>query len=558
MTIDFDVSGLIMDVRTFFEQSFCNTLEYLTNQLADYIEQKYCFVNIKILLQKTSESPDMLGVGVKLDRNTFHGKQLNAIYLNDSSKHISYLAVGSNLGDRLNNIHKALKLLSTHCSILSTSFLYSTKYKGEFTSDHPDFLNCAVKIETSLSALELLNELKAIERCLHRVKSPDNDNRTIDLDIIFYDNQVIDSDVLIVPHPRMALREFVLRPLSDIDPYFIHPLLKVSIADLLIKLISGLRPDLIIPYCLDKVPFLEVERVIGIGSTIYHWRQTLLMGVLNITPDSFSDGNLYYNAVEKAVEHAAKMLEDGAAIIDIGGVSTRPGADPVSSKEEFCRVIPVIEQIKKQLPNACLSIDTTNAYIAEEALKRGVCLVNDVSGLNQNIELYKVAAAYQVPIVLMHAKGTPKTMMDFAKTYDEKDYVVCIAKEMDEILAMALKSGIYRWNIILDPGLGFSKDEKQTIKLIESYHEVKPFSIYPCLVGHSRKSFIAKWEVIPKPNFTGDHHQRLWATLGVSAILTYNHSFVLRVHDVKENALIVKMVDIIKHGGINKRSIVEM
>lgn len=550
--IDVDVSGLIMDVQDFLAHSYYNTLECLTNKLADYIEQSYCFTNIQLELQKTSESPGLFSAGVKLKRDTFHHRQLNAIYLSANSKHTAYLSIGSNLGDRLQNIHQALRLLSEHCSIVDTSFLYSTKYQGAFADTYPDFLNCAVKIETEWSALELLTQLKAIEKSLHRVKSTDHDNRTIDLDIVFYDNQVIHSQTLVIPHPRMHLREFVLRPLTDINPHFIHPIFKNSVADLLIKHISSLRPDIAKPYRLDQLPFSEVKRVTGIGSGIHDGSETLLMGILNVTPDSFSDGHKYYNNVNKAVDHALNMLKDGATVIDIGGVSTRPGAEPVSTEEEFSRVIPVVEQIIRELPHACLSIDTTNPYIAEECLKRGVCMVNDVSGLNQNVALYKVAAKYQVPIVLMHTKGNPKTMMDMAKTYGQEGYVECIAQEMGKIINTALKAGIYRWNIIIDPGIGFAKEAQQNVKLIYACHKTSPFVDYPCLVGHSRKSFIPKLDVIPKPNFRCDHHENLWGTLAVSAILAYNQAFMLRVHDVKENALIVKMANIIKHGDLPK------
>lgn len=542
---DFDISHFFLDIKKFFDGAFYKTLECLTNSLVEYVEQRYCFVKIRVYVQKMS---GISTYGIKIERKTIHYTKLNSVYLQDGKKHVAYLAVGTNLGDKMRNIHNALKMLPAFCRILDTSFLYSTKYKGKFECPHPDFLNCVLKIETELAPMDLLRAVKEIESDLHRVKSKDNDNRTIDLDIIFYDNRVFNSDLLVIPHPRMHLREFVLRPLSDINPYFIHPVFKISLLELLGRVISNINPELPKPYVLNELPFCEVKRVTAIGSNLFSWDKTHLMGILNITPDSFSDGNLYFNSIEKAVEHAKKMKDDGADVIDIGGVSTRPGADPVPGEEEYRRVIPVIEKLVEEIPNACLSIDTTNPCIAEKCLKLGVSLINNVSGLNLNVDLYKVAANYQVPIVLMHSRGTPKTMMNMAKTYDESNFSESIAAEMNDILDTALKSGVYRWNIILDPGIGFAKDGKQNIGLIKVFQKTSPFAEYPCLVGHSRKRFISEWSAVSESHFNNcDHHERVWGTIGLSSILAYKNVFMLRVHDVKENKLAVKMADIVKN-----------
>lgn len=247
---------------------------------------------------------------------------------------------------------------------------------------------------------------------------------------------------------------------------------------------------------------------------------TLIMGILNVTPDSFSDGGLFMDK-ERAVERAFEMAEDGADWIDVGGESTRPGATPVPLKEELERVVPVVEVLAGK--GFTVSIDTTKAEVAKEALEAGAAIVNDVSALTTDPSMAGVCARYGAPVVLMHMRGTPRTMQ---KDLRYKDLVSEVYGYLWSRVEYAAKNGIGRDKIILDPGLGFGKSVEGNLRLVKDLKEFKSMGL-PLLIGPSRKSFIGK-------TLGADEAGRLTGTLSVSVISILNGAKILRVHDVKE------------------------
>lgn len=263
------------------------------------------------------------------------------------------------------------------------------------------------------------------------------------------------------------------------------------------------------------------------------------MGILNVTPDSFSNGGLYFNK-EKAIEHALRMEEEGADIIDIGGESTRPGSEPVSVEEEIRRVIPVIEALKKRL-RAPISIDTYKAPVARAALFTGASMVNDISGLRFDPEMPELVAEYQVPVVIMHIKGTPKDMQI------NPTYTALIPEIMDylkEGIEIAVNAGVSPDKIIIDPGIGFGKTVEHNLEIIKRLSEFTSLG-KPILLGPSRKSFIGK--ILGDLPIT----ERLEGTASAVAIGILNGANIIRVHDVKAMLRVAKIADAIKgeYGG---------
>jgi len=248
--------------------------------------------------------------------------------------------------------------------------------------------------------------------------------------------------------------------------------------------------------------------------------RTWLMGVINVTPDSFSDGGIYFKR-EKAVERGLELASEGADIIDIGGESTRPGAIPIPKEEEINRVIPVISELRRRT-EVLISVDTTKGEVAKAAIEVGADIVNDISALRFDPEMKSLVAQKNIPVVLMHMKGTPQTMQ-INPRYDD---VLKEAKTfLEERIEEALSFGIKKEKIIIDPGIGFGKRLEDNLALINNLSVFEDLE-RPILVGISRKSFLGKILNLPP-------EERLEGTIA-SAILSINHgAHILRVHDVE-------------------------
>jgi dihydropteroate synthase len=270
-------------------------------------------------------------------------------------------------------------------------------------------------------------------------------------------------------------------------------------------------------------------------------KKTYIMGVLNVTPDSFSDGGLFFSE-KKAIEHALRLIEDGADIIDIGGESTRPGSEPVSVEEEIRRTISVIKAISREI-KVPISIDTYKAEVAKQALDAGASIVNDISGLRCDPEMPKIVAKYCVPVIIMHIKGRPKDMQQ------NPQYEALIPEIMDYLrisIRLANKFGIPDDKIIIDPGIGFGKAFEHNLEIIKN---LKEFALLgkPVAVGVSRKAFIGKILGDVPPS------ERLEGTASAVAICIFNGANIVRVHDVKEMYRVAKVADAIK-SGVTKKS----
>ncbi len=265
-------------------------------------------------------------------------------------------------------------------------------------------------------------------------------------------------------------------------------------------------------------------------------KKSYVMGILNVTPDSFSDGGLYFNE-KKAIEHAYSLADEGADIIDIGGESTRPGSEPVTLEEELKRTIPVIREVARSLPIP-ISIDTYKAEVARRALEAGASIVNDISGLRFDPEMPKVIAEYNVPVIIMHIKGRPKDMQD------NPTYEALIPEIMDYFrvsIRLAHKFNIPDDKIIIDPGIGFGKTFDHNLYILKNLREFKKLG-KPIAIGASRKAFIGKILDEPVPS------KRLEGSLAVAAISIFNGANIVRVHDVKETKKVAKIADAIKCG----------
>jgi dihydropteroate synthase len=261
------------------------------------------------------------------------------------------------------------------------------------------------------------------------------------------------------------------------------------------------------------------------------------MGILNVTPDSFSDGGCYADR-QSAIDRALVMEDEGADIIDIGGESTRPGARPVSGSEEIERVVPVIRAVAKRV-RVPISVDTSKASVAEAALDAGASIINDISGLSFDSGMAGVAVRYRVPVVIMHIKGTPRTMQ---KNPTYRAVVPEIKAYFHERIDYARKAGIPDNMIILDPGIGFGKTLRHNLEIIKRLDEFEGFQ-KPLLLGHSRKSFIGSLLNAAHPE------DRLEGTAAVSAIGIMKGANIIRVHDVAEMVKVARVADAIKRAG---------
>lgn len=406
------------------------------------------------------------------------------------------LSLGSNVGDRKFNLIAASNLIKDILSNNKISEIYETEPWGK--TDQPKFLNLCISGETNLNPRELLKLTKSIEKSIGRKQSEKWGPREIDIDILFYNHDVIDLPELKIPHPEIQNRSFVLVPLSEIAPSFIHPVINKSI--------------------------VELAQSIDTSGVKKHNQKTQIMAILNATPDSFSDGGEINN--KSKLDHKIKqIISEGADIIDVGGESTRPGYIPVNAEEEISRVVPVITAIRKQSRSIPISIDTQKAAVARAALEAGANIINDISALNDP-EMAKVAVNYNCPIILMRNIGIKNNLLEETN------------KQFEQIINKALDSGIKNEQIILDPGLGFGDLRSQNFDLlpggsVEANLELtKKISSYshnfPVLIGGSRKRFIG--EMMNEPNAK----KRTSGSIELAVMAANAGAYAVRVHDVAE------------------------
>ncbi len=287
-----------------------------------------------------------------------------------------------------------------------------------------------------------------------------------------------------------------------------------------------------------------------IGKFTFDWgSRTYVMGILNVTPDSFSGDGIISKGetVQAALSQADEFLASGADLLDVGGESTRPGSAAVSANEELERVIPVVHALHKTFPDVLISIDTYKAQVAEEAIKAGAHIINDVWGLRADPELAHVAAKYKAPVILMHNRSSPASVdvrEKLGNAYIGSEYqnlIEDVKKELLESVALAKNAQVDESHIVLDPGIGFGKTREHNLELINRLDDIRSLG-YPILLGPSRKSFIGFTLDLP-PN------QRVEGTAATVSVGITRGADIIRVHDVKEMARVAKMTDaLVRHG----------
>ena len=315
--------------------------------------------------------------------------------------------------------------------------------------------------------------------------------------------------------------------------------------------------------CIEEVSRFRIERM----RPVFEWnlgsrslqlgKRTLVMGVLNVTPDSFSDAGLHFDR-NHALEHGLQLLQDGADIVDVGGESTRPGArvifaasagastgcpppgnQPVSEKEELDRVLPVIRGLKRNHPDAVISVDTYKAKVARAAVEAGAEVVNDVSGFRWDPQMPKTLAELRCAAVLMHMRGLPDEWRNLAPVLD---IVTLVKRELRERVDVALMAGVKRERLMLDPGFGFGKNHEENYPLLKRFEELHQLH-YPLLAGVSRKSFIGR--ALARNGNDAPVTDRLYGTLAAETALVLKGAHIIRTHDVRACADIVRIADIV-------------
>ncbi|KAF8661793.1 hypothetical protein HU200_056748 [Digitaria exilis] len=416
------------------------------------------------------------------------------------------IAMGSNVGDRVSTFDKALQLMkSSGVSITRHANLYETA--PAYVTDQPRFLNSAIRGTTRLGPHEFLKKLKEIEKDIGRTSGIRYGPRPIDLDILLYGNSQINTETLIVPHERIHERPFVLAPLVDLLGASGNDDIETSWHSLS-KCSGG---------------FFELWNKLG-GESI--------VGT-------------------ESIKRAKLLISEGADIIDIGAQSTRPFAKRLSPHEELERLIPVLDEITKipEMEGKLLSVDTFHAEVAFEAVKRGVHIINDVSGGQLDPKILKVAAELKVPYVAMHMRGDPSTMQSEQNLqYDD----VCkeVASELYAQVREAELSGIPLWRIVLDPGIGFSKKSKHNLEVIMGLKSIRSemskmsigASHVPILLGPSRKRFLG--EICNRENPV----ERDVATVAAVTAGILNGANIIRVHNAGYGADAAKVCDALRKG----------
>ncbi len=269
--------------------------------------------------------------------------------------------------------------------------------------------------------------------------------------------------------------------------------------------------------------------------TLVLGERTLVMGVLNVTPDSFSDGGKFFD-VERAIEQALSMERAGADLLDVGGESTRPGAEGISTKEELARVLPVLRELRGVL-KIPVSIDTQKSDVAEAALDADVQIINDTSGLKSDLRIAEVAADRGVPLILMHMRGEPRTMQEggFAR-----DVMKDVKQGLRRSAAIARKAGVAKTQIVLDPGIGFGKSFAQNYEVLQKLPQLAKLG-YPLLVGTSRKGFLGA--TLGRDGKPTPPEERIWGTAATVTASILNGAHIVRVHDVAEMVQVARVAD---------------
>ena len=441
------------------------------------------------------------------------------------------LGLGSNLTDRVNNLRKAYQAIQNIplLKVMRVSPIYRSNAllpHNALTAWDKPYLNVCLLCQTSLSPFDLLDQIKKIERQLGRQPTEKWGPRIIDIDILAFNDVIISDEKLTIPHAQLHKRPFAMWPFADIAPFWIYPAkgkfqgkCAAEIAETFGSRFSG-------------DPLLQTQQ-------ISHRIDTpQLMGILNLTPDSFSDGGLFLSE-ENAMQQINHLIESGAEIIDIGAQSTRPNAERLSGDTEWQRLFPVLEALIKIkdtytiLPK--LSIDTYHDDVAENALKLGVDWINDVSGL-ENKKLCDLLIHKKCDVVFMHHVGIPANKNNRVPL--SSDVVSTVYQWAENRLNQLIQQGFDPSRLIFDPGIGYGKTKEQSLQLIQHIDAFKKLGIR-LLVGHSRKSFFSQFNTLTA-------NERDLETVAISLYLAKREVDYLRVHDVNLHTRALKVTQAVE------------
>ncbi|VVA94569.1 unnamed protein product [Arabis nemorensis] len=464
------------------------------------------------------------------------------------TEHEVAIALGSNVGNRMNNFKEALRLMKSYgIHVTGHSCLYETE--PVHVTDQPKFLNGVIRGLTKLDPHELLNVLKKIEREMGREENGIRYGpRPLDLDILFYGKLRINSDKLIIPHERIWERPFVLAPLVDLlgsdfdnDHIVAHWHSLSMLQGGIFQAWERLGGESLVGK--DGI----LQRVLPIGSDQL-WdfsTKTYVMGILNLTPDSFSDGG-QFQSIDYAVSRVRSMIFEGVDIIDIGAQSTRPMASRISTQEELDRLIPVLKVVRgmPEMKGKLISVDTFNSEVAFEAIRNGADILNDVSAGSLDPNMHNVVANSDVPYMVMHMRGDPCTMQN-NENLQYNDVCKDVASELYLRVRDAELSGIPAWRIMIDPGIGFSKRIDHNIDIIMGLTKIRKemgkksiaLSHAPMLIGPSRKRFLG--DICGRPEAS----ERDPATVACVSAGILGGANIIRVHNVRDNADAARLCD---------------
>lgn len=454
------------------------------------------------------------------------------------------IALGSNVGERLCNFNEALHLMKkSGIHVTRHGCLYETA--PAYVTDQPRFLNSAVRAFTKLGPHELLGTLKQIEKNMGRSAGIRYGPRPIDLDILFYGKLRVNSDTLTIPHERIWERPFVMAPLVDLLGLDTESDTVASWHSFSLHS-SGLFGSWQKLGGDSLIGKEGMKRVLPIGKNLWDWSQkTSVMGILNLTPDSFSDGG-QFQSVDAAVAQVRLMIAQGADIIDIGAQSTRPMASKISPEQEVNRLIPVLIAILglSEMEGKLVSVDTFYSEVAAEAVNKGAHIINDVSAGQIDPNMHRVVASLEVPYIAMHMRGDPTTMQSSENLhYDNVSKQV--ASELCSRVRDAEFSGIPAWRIIIDPGIGFSKKTEHNLEILMGLPNIRAeiarknlaLSHAPLLIGPSRKRFLG--EICCRSAAA----ERDPATIASITAGILGGANIIRVHNVKDNLDAVKLCE---------------
>ncbi|KAK9375764.1 Dihydropteroate synthase-like protein [Lipomyces chichibuensis] len=541
---DIDIVRVADDVANVVENTSYQTIEALVTALTRFLCVEKALEKVTVRAEKPRAIAFARGPAVKITRSRrYYSTEATRFRESNEKEHIAYLGMGSNLGERAALLSAALiELEKRGIRVLGTSSMYESA--PMYVENQPRFLNSVCKVATTMTPHELLAAVQDVEKnALGRVKLVDKGPRSIDLDILLYDDIVLrDGKILSIPHLLMLEREFVLRPLAQLAPDYIHPVTCNTIAEHFEHLCP---PGEFVSDLYTVVPIKQPRGPINqlMFDTIHHVHTpTHLMAILNVTPDSFSDGGDHISP-DDILATARDFVANKATIIDIGGQSTNPKSVNPGPAVELERVLPAIKLLRshKEFDNIIISIDTYYSSVARAAIEAGADIINDVSAGLLDPNMLTTAAQLDVPIILMHMRGTPQTMTNMTK-YTNDDVITGVADELAERAREAEKAGIKRWNMILDPGLGFAKNAEQNLSILRELkffiHSRREFDGVPWLLGPSRKGFIGKLtKREPKDRVAG-------TGAAISACIA-GGAEIVRVHDLKEISDVLAVADMI-------------